>query len=165
MKKILGIDPGTRLAGYSIVALPLGKYEPHLVEAGVIRLDTNVSVTKRLVQLYDDIRDIMAEFEPTHLAIEKLFAHYKHPRTAILMAHARGVILLAAEQRKMQVINLAATEVKKNITGNGHATKEQMQLAVQSIFRLKTPPTPVDVSDAIGIATTCARRMATASLI
>ena len=165
MKRILGIDPGTRLAGYGIVELGVGKLEPRLVEGGVIRLDTKVSVTKRLVQLYDDVCGIMDEFEPGFLAIEKLFAHYKHPRTAILMAHARGVVLLAAEQRGMEVINLGANEVKKNITGHGHASKEQMQRAVQSIYRLKELPTPEDVADAIGIATTAGRRMAVHDLV
>ena len=94
------------------------------------------------------------------MAVEKLYAHYKHPRTAILMGHARGVILLCARQHDVPVQDLPSTEVKKAITGYGHASKRQMQLAVQSQCRLPEVPTPADVADAIAIALTCARRLA-----
>src|SRR5690606_7401407 len=102
--------------------------------------------------------------QPQRMAIEKLFAHYKHPRTAILMAHARGVILLAARQKQLEVSNLPSTEVKKAITGYGHASKTQMQLAVQTQCRLPEPPSPPDVADANAIALTDARRVAVTML-
>ena len=97
--RILGIDPGLRITGYGAVQLADGQLEPTLVEAGIIRLDAKQSMETRLVQLHNDLEQLLDELKPDHVAVEKLYSHYKHPRTAILMAHARGVILLAARRR------------------------------------------------------------------
>lgn len=158
--RVLGIDPGLRLTGYGLVEVVRHQIEPRLVEGGVLRLDTTGHMEDRLARLHREILDLLDELKPQRMAIEKLYAHYKHPRTAILMAHARGVILLAARQKGIEVANLPATEVKKAITGFGHATKQQMQLAVQTQCRLAQPPSPPDVADAIAIALTDARRIA-----
>jgi crossover junction endodeoxyribonuclease RuvC len=125
-----------------------------------VRLSTKASLEKRLEQLYRDLDELLVELRPTRLAVEKLYAHYKHPRTAILMAHARGVILLAAQQRGIPLEHLPATEVKKAVTGYGHASKLQVQRAVQSQLNLAALPQPPDVADAIAIALTAARRLA-----
>ena len=162
--RILGIDPGLRLTGFGVVEVRPGSIEPALVEAGVIKLDGKTSVADRLVQLADDLNGIIAEVKPDHLAVEKIYSHYAHPRTAIIMAHARGVILLCAKQANLTIQELASTEVKKALTGNGHASKEQMQFAVQAQFRLPQPPSPPDVADAIAIATCHARRIAVDAL-
>ena len=158
--RVLGIDPGTRITGYGCVELPDGAIEPTLVEAGVVRFRPRQSLEARLVQMHRDIAELIDELRPAVVAIEKLYAHYKHPRTAIVMAHGRGVILLAAEQAGLAVEHLPSTAVKKSITGNGHASKQQMQRAVQSQYRLAEPPSPPDVADAIAIATCHARRLA-----
>lgn len=158
--RILGIDPGLRLTGFGVVDVRPGSIEPVLVEGGVIKLDAKTSVADRLAQLAEDLNGIIKEVKPDHLAVEKIYSHYAHPRTAIIMAHARGVILLCAKQGGLTLQELAATEVKKALTGNGHASKEQMQLAVQAQFRLPQPPSPPDVADAIAIATCHARRIA-----
>lgn len=164
MQHILGIDPGLRLTGYGIVALDEGAFEPRLIEGGVIRLDAKLSLEARLDQLYQDLIDLIEEHKPDHLAVEKLYAHYKHPRTSILMAHARGVILLVAQRRGISIEHLPSTEVKRAITGYGHASKEQMQRAVQTQCGLSEPPSPPDVADAIAIALTSARRLSLARL-
>jgi len=164
MQRVLGIDPGLRLTGYALVAVADGELEPKLVEAGVIRLDAKLSLEKRLGQLHTDLTDLITELKPTAMAVEKLYAHYKHPRTAILMAHARGVILLCGQQYNLSVQPLPSTEVKKAITGYGHASKQQIQHAVQAQLRLAEPPSPPDVADAIAIAMTYARRLALAGL-
>ncbi|MBI1367700.1 MAG: crossover junction endodeoxyribonuclease RuvC [Planctomycetes bacterium] len=161
--RILGIDPGMRITGYGCVesreASPLSI--PRLIEAGVLTFKAKQSMEARLEQMHADIRQLIDELKPDHVAVEKLYAHYKHPRTAIIMGHARGVILLAAQQAGLPVLHLPATEVKKSITGNGHASKQQMQLAVASLCRLPEPPSPPDVADAIAIAVTAARRLPT----
>ncbi len=157
---VLGIDPGTRITGYGCVQLRPGAFEPTLVEAGVLTLKAKTSLEDRLVELESGLSDLIGELKPTHMAVEKLYAHYKHPRTAILMAHARGVILLAARRAELVITHLPSTEVKKSITGHGHASKHQMQLAVQSQCRLAEIPNPPDVADAIAIALTAARRLA-----
>ena len=157
---VLGIDPGTRITGYGCVRLVERSVEPVLVEAGVLSFKRGSSIESRLAELHAALAELIAELRPNHIAVEKLYAHYKHPRTAILMGHARGVILLAAEQAGLTIHHLPSTEVKKSITGHGHASKRQMQLAVQSQCRLAEPPSPPDVADAIAIALTAARRLA-----
>lgn len=158
--RILGIDPGLRLTGYGVVESEAGGLDTRLVEAGVIRLNAKLSLEDRLAQLAGDLDAVMDELNPEHVAVEQLYAHYKHPRTAILMGHARGVILLSARQRGVAVTHLPATEVKKAFSGYGHASKEQMQRSVQAQFGLAEMPSPPDVADAIAIAATCARRLA-----
>ena len=161
--RILGIDPGLRLTGYGLVEVRPGAIEPTLLEGGVIKLDAKQPVADRLVQLAEDLDGLLGTLAPTRVAVEKLFAHYAHPRTAIIMGHARGVILLVSQRRELVIEELGATEVKKSLTGNGHASKEQMQRSVQAQYRLAEPPPP-DVADAIAIATCCARRAAVAAL-
>jgi crossover junction endodeoxyribonuclease RuvC len=109
-------------------------------------------MTERITQLHADLSQLIVDFKPDLVAIEQLYAHYKHPRTAILMGHARGVLMLACGQAGVGVKDMPATNVKKSLTGNGHASKLQMQRAIQSIFRLKELPQPPDVADAIAIA-------------
>ncbi|MCC5830406.1 MAG: crossover junction endodeoxyribonuclease RuvC [Phycisphaeraceae bacterium] len=157
---MLGIDPGLRRTGYGVVRLSPGRFEPDLVEAGLIRLDAATGVEDRLLALFNDLEELVERIGPDHIAVEKLFAHYKHPRTAILMAHARGVILLAAKRKGIALTNLPSTEVKKSLTGNGHASKEQVQRAVAGQLHLPAPPEPSDVADALAIAMCCARRTA-----
>lgn len=158
--RTLGIDPGLRITGFGLVEVPPGSIEPRLVEAGVIKLDAKQPVADRLLQLDTELDQLIADTRPDRLAVEKIYAHYAHPRTAIIMAHGRGVILLAAKRRGLELVELGATEVKKALTGNGHASKQQMQRSVQTQFRLPEPPSPPDVADAIAIATCCARRLA-----
>jgi crossover junction endodeoxyribonuclease RuvC len=95
---------------------------------------------------------VLDQFKPAVMVVEQLFAHYDHPRTAILMAHARGVILLAAAQRDVPVHSYNATRIKKTITGNGRASKEQVQRTVQRELGLPQLPEPPDVADALAVA-------------
>jgi crossover junction endodeoxyribonuclease RuvC len=154
---ILGIDPGLRLTGYGLVSLLKGR--PMLKEAGVLRMKEKGELAGRLVELYTHVAALIEEMSPDRVAVEQLYAHYKHPRTAILMGHARGVILLAAAQKQLPVTNLASTMVKRTVTGNGHASKGQVQRAVAGLCGLKEVPEPPDVADAIAIAWTLATRI------
>ena len=92
----------------------------------------------------------MDQYHPGVVVVEQWFAHYDHLCTAILMAHARGVILLAAGQRDMPVQSYNATCIKKIVTGNGHASKDQMQRTIQANWACRRPPEPPDVADAGG---------------
>lgn len=162
---VLGVDPGLRRTGYSIVRAGLGAVRPGgsagtaawplrdvtLIEAGLVRLDAKAPLEARLVELEQSLGEIIDRHHPTTLACEQLYAHYKHPRTAILMAHARGVILSLAARRHLGILNIAATHVKKFLTGGGHASKPQMQRAVAFTLGLAAPPEPHDVADAIAI--------------
>lgn len=157
--RILGIDPGLRITGYGCIDIkpdqPLA--DPAVIEAGVIRLDTETSIPARLSELHRDLTEIIGQISPDRIVVEKLFAHYAHPTTAIKMGHARGIILLAAQQHGIEIVEFSATQVKKAIVGNGHADKHQMQLAIQAICKLSKMPAPSDVADALAIAVTSAR--------
>ena len=148
--RVLGIDPGLNTTGYA--AVDFARRQPTIVEAGAVRTNAKAEMPKRIAQIYADLCEILRELKPDLVAIEQLYAHYKHPRTAILMAHARGMVLLAAQQAGVAVRSLAATNVKKSLTGNGHASKLQMQRSVQAVMNLSKLPHPPDVADAIAIA-------------
>ena len=158
--KILGIDTGLRFTGYGCVELLEDNPEPTLVEGGVLRLDAGQSIPHRLGQLFEDLTQVIEELQPDVMVVEKLYSHYKHAQTSVLMGHARGVILLAGQIKGVTLDELPATEVKKAITDHGHATKEQVQQAVATQLELTELPSPFDVSDAIAIALTAARRLA-----
>jgi crossover junction endodeoxyribonuclease RuvC len=156
--RILGIDPGLNICGYGVVDCA-GATRPAIREAGAIRTDDSLPLGRRITQIHEEITAILREQAPDVLAVEQLYSHYKHPRTSVLMAHARGVILLAAEQAGVRIRHMPATRVKKGLTGNGHASKRQMQLAIQSLCGLSEPPTPADVADALAIAICAAREV------
>jgi crossover junction endodeoxyribonuclease RuvC len=120
------------------------------------------SVSSRLVELDRDLRDLLERVKPEVVAVESLFSHYKHPATAIVMGHARGVMLLAIRRAGLQLAEFKPALVKKSMTGNGQARKDQMQRAVQSYFDLAEPPEPPDVADALAIAICAARRLSLA---
>ncbi len=149
---VLGIDPGLNCTGYAILTATPGSLAPRVVDAGVIRTAATRPLADRLAEIDAGLNEILTEHRVSLVAVEELYAHYKHPRTAILMGHARGAILLAAARRGIAVASLPATAVKKTLTGNGHASKIQMQRAIASTFRLRSVPEPADVADAMAIA-------------
>jgi crossover junction endodeoxyribonuclease RuvC len=149
----MGIDPGLNRTGYGVLEIAR---EPRLIEGGVITTAAKDPLEKRLRMLYDHLTAVMDEFAPGLCAVEQLYAHYAHPRTAIQMGHARGVIFLAAAQRHVPVVSLPATRIKKHVTGSGHAGKDQMQRAIAAALKLERPPSPADVADALAVALTAA---------
>ena len=156
--RVLGIDPGLRVAGYGCIEFSANTGIPTLVEGGAIKLNTKESVSLRLVQLYNDITEVIEELQPELLAVETIFTHERQVATATILGYARGVILLAGEQASLPLVEFAPTEIKKSVTGSGRASKEQVQLAVAHTLKLQEPPKPSDVSDALAIALTAAVR-------
>ena len=148
--RVLGIDPGLNITGYAVISVTKGKVD--LVEAGVVRSKPKHSFAKRIASIYEGVHDVIAELKPNTLGLEELYSHYERPKTSIIMGHARGVICLAAELNNVEIKSYAATQVKKIMTGNGRASKTQVQLAVTRQLNLPEPPEPVDVSDAMAIA-------------
>src|SRR5918993_2243296 len=143
--RILGIDPGLKIAGYGVI--DYRPFRPALVDGGVIRLQAKTPLADRLVELETELDALLDEHKPDVVAVEQLYSHYAHPRTAILMGHARGVILCAARRHGLQVEQFAASRIKQSLTGHGHASKQQMQRAIQSMWNLADPPDPPDVAD------------------
>jgi crossover junction endodeoxyribonuclease RuvC len=156
---VCGIDPGLGVTGYAVVRIRGQRL--HVIDAGVCRFDGDLPLAERLAYIERDISSVLTEHHPDVLAVEELYSHYKHPRTAILMGHARGVILLAAAKLGIDVRNYTATRVKRYLTGNGRATKSQMQRAVQATLGLAALPEPADVADALAIALCCASEVST----
>ena len=151
--KVLGVDPGLRVNGYAVIE-SRGE-QVQVLDAGTIRAEENLPLAQRLQQIYFDADGLLSEQEPDVMAVEELYSHYKHPRTAILMGHARSMFLLAAAQRGIEVRDFSATRIKKSVTGSGRASKEQIQRAVQTQLQLAEMPEPADVADALAIAMCC----------
>ncbi|WP_165065105.1 crossover junction endodeoxyribonuclease RuvC [Paludisphaera rhizosphaerae] len=149
--RVVGIDPGLNVTGYAVV--DPGPRGPIVVEAGVIRPgSSDRALGQRLEHLYQNVLELLAAYPPGALALEKVHSHAKFPRTAILMGHARGVIMLAAATKGIPVFGYAAARVKKTLTGSGRAPKDQMQRAIQTELGLAEVPEPHDVADACAIA-------------
>jgi len=151
--RILGIDPGLNTTGYGVLETTDRRADaPRLVEAGVVRGKSGGSLAERVAEIHAGVVDIIESLKPDVLAIEELYTHYDRPTTAILMGHARGVIVLAAAQAGIPVAHYAATQIKKTLTGSGRAPKWQMQEAIKRELGLADLPEPPDVADALAIA-------------
>ena len=161
--RILGIDPGLQVCGYACI--DLHGSEKRLVEAGVFRSDSDSAIEVRLNSIAEDTAAILSKFSPEIVAVEELYSHYEHPRTSILMGHARGVILQKCAEAGVGVRSFSATQIKKSLTDNGRASKEQVQRCVQSMLGLAELPEPADVADAIAAALCCADSLTEAEIL
>jgi len=148
--RVLGIDPGLNITGYGIVDTSAN--DTKLIEAGEIKSKASLPLEQRLLNLYNGLESVTEEFHPDVIAIEELYSHYKHPRTAVIMGHARGILLLVAGKSNIPVFSYPATRVKKSLTGVGHASKEQIYRMVLSILNCGEIKGHSDVTDAIAVA-------------
>ena len=146
---ILGVDPGSHATGYGVIST-----EPvvRMLAGGVIRAPRKGTLSERLLTIYTELAAVIAEHQPSVMAVEDLF-NAKNPRSALILGHARGVILLCGAGAGLQVFEYAPRDIKKALTGNGGATKEQVRFMVMRLLRLKEAP-PLDMSDALGVALT-----------
>lgn len=148
--RILGIDPGLQATGYGVVDVePDGRMVCRA--AGVIKPDSK-EMAARVLQIHDQLEGVLHEFIPDCMAVEDLYTVYEHPRTAILMGHARGVIFLAAAERAVPVTSYSPAEVKRAVTGNGRASKMQVQSMIFRLLHLPETPLPDHVTDALALA-------------
>lgn len=154
---MIGIDPGLVETGFGV--LESGPRGVSLLDAGVISTSRSAPLESRLQALHGAVHRLLERFAPDLLVVEDLYADYKFPRTAILMGHARGVICLAARERRVTILPLAPSEVKRAVTANGAASKSQVQRGVQRLLGLAVVPKPSHVADALGLAVTGLFRM------
>jgi crossover junction endodeoxyribonuclease RuvC len=147
---VLGVDPGLNRTGYAI--LERSAREPILREGGVIRSTAGLSVAERIVELGRGLREVIDEFKPQVLAIEQVFSTTKFPKTAILMAHARGALMFVAADLGIPIVHYTPTQVKRLLTGSGHASKEQIQHSIRNELKLDKVLEPNDVADAFAVA-------------
>ena len=148
--RVLGIDPGLNVTGYGILDHQDGSIR--LVEAGFIKTNASETMEQRLNEVGREMTSIINQFRPDVMAIEDLYSHYAHPKTAIIMGHARGVVYCKAAEAGIPVHPYASTRIKKSLTGNGRAKKEQIQLMIRSTLGLSELPEPPDAADALAIA-------------
>jgi crossover junction endodeoxyribonuclease RuvC len=146
---ILGIDPGTAITGYGVVS----HEGNHLkrIAYGVVRTGPETPMTLRLRHVYEEIGAIIAKFSPEVVAVEELFFN-KNVRTALAVGQARGVILLAAENAGLEVVEYTPLQVKQAVVGYGRAEKMQVQEMVRMLLCLTEIPKPDDAADALAIA-------------
>ena len=160
--RILGIDPGLQVCGYA--CLETGGDKDTLIEAGVFRTSGSLAIEARLNQIAEDAKSLLAKLRPQFVAVEQLYSHYAHPKTAILMGHARGVILQKCAEAAIEVRSFGATRIKKSLTGNGRASKGQVQRTIKTLLSLPDVPEPDDVADAIAAALCCANSLNNAAV-
>lgn len=145
---VLGIDPGLSITGYGLVE---GSHPPTAHRAGVIRTDRDLPTERRLSELYTSLSSVLADLGPDVVALETVFTN-RNLQTAISVGRASGVALLVAAQADVPVYEYVPTAIKSAVTGDGSATKDQVQQMVTRLLRLQSAPKPADASDALAIA-------------
>lgn len=146
---VLGIDPGTAVMGYGVVSLA-GRVAT-LVECGVIRTNAKHPLPARLFDIHDGVQELIVRHRPDTMSVEDVF-YARNVRTTVVLGHARGVILLAAQSARLDIREYPPAEIKKAITGSGAATKAQVQFMVMRLLRLKAAPEPADAADGVAAA-------------
>jgi crossover junction endodeoxyribonuclease RuvC len=148
--RILGIDPGTGILGFGIIDID-AKNKAHLVDAGVIRTPVKQADSDRLLTIYDELHEIITEFKPTVMSVEKLF-FAQNVTTAMSVSQARGVVLLCGKQHGLELFEYTPQQIKLAVTGYGKADKKQMQEMVRVVLGLTEVPKPDDCADALAAA-------------
>jgi crossover junction endodeoxyribonuclease RuvC len=150
--KVLGIDPGTAVLGYGVVESGAGR-QPRLVECGTLTTQARDPLPSRLRVIHDGTGALLARHRPDAIAVESAF-YGRNVRTTVVLSHARGVILLAAEQAGVAIAEYSPAQVKKTIVGRGAALKPQVGYMVMQLLRLRAAPQPADAADGVAVALT-----------
>lgn len=150
--KVLGIDPGTAVLGYGVVESGAGRH-PRLVECGTLTTQARDPLPARLRVIHDGTGALLARHRPDALAVESAF-YGRNVRTTVVLSHARGVILLAAEEAGVSIAEYSPAQVKKTIVGRGAALKPQVGYMVMQLLRLRSAPAPADAADGVAVALT-----------
>ena len=149
--RVLGIDPGYAIVGWGVLDYQGNRFQP--AGFGAVTTKAGVPLEQRLAQVYDGVAEVLDQYRPEALSIEKLF--YQHNQTTVIgVAEARGVILLAAAQRGVPLFEYTPMQVKQSLTGYGKAVKKQMMEMVRLMLHLPTVPKPDDTADALAMAIT-----------
>jgi crossover junction endodeoxyribonuclease RuvC len=155
--RVLGIDPGLAATGFGVIVAGARGFD--VLAAGVVATEVGLDLPERVHRLYEGVRELLVKHGPGALILEDLYSEYRFPRTALLMAHARGVVCLAARQCEVRILAVAPAEVKRALTGNGGAAKAQVQRGVQHRLGLAELPRPSHVADALALALTGLSRL------
>ncbi len=146
---ILGIDPGIAIVGYGVVQYAGNKFKT--IDYGAITTKAHTKIDFRLNDVYDGVCELIHKYKPDAVSIEELFFN-TNVKTAITVAHARGVIVLAAAKCGVETFEYTPLQIKQALTGYGRADKFQMQNMIKIMLKLNAVPKPDDVADALAIA-------------
>lgn len=152
MLTVLGIDPGTAVSGFGVVRASVGR-RAELVECGVVRTRASDPLPQRLHQIANAMEELILRHNPDALALENLFVG-RNVRSALVLGHARGVIMLAAARAGVPVAEITPREVKAAVVGTGNAAKEQVGAMVARMLHLSSPPRPADAADGVAVGLT-----------
>ena len=158
--RILGIDPGVAIVGFGLIESDRGTLR--MLQYGAITTPAGLPLAARLAQINRDIEELIGTFRPDEISVEELFFS-KNITTGIAVAHARGVILCAAEKKKIPIYEYTPMQVKQAVAGYGLADKKQVMDMTRRLLKLKSMPRPDDAADALAIAL-CHARSATSLL-
>ncbi len=152
--RVLGIDVGTATTGWSIIDKDnQAANHMKLVEYGIITTYPQQAMPERLEIVYNELSAIIDKFQPQQFAIESLF-FFKNQKTVMSVSQVRGVMLLIAQQKRLQIFEYTPLQVKSGVTGYGRAEKKQVQKMVKLILNMDHIPKPDDAADAIAIGIT-----------
>ncbi len=148
--RILGVDPGLITTGFGVVEITSGT--PKILEVGTIEPNIKDAFERRIAKVYLHISTIIEAQKPDVVVLEKLYAHYKHPTTASILGHVRGVICLSVAQHNSVLVEHSVKRIRKALLGNGNATKVQVQEFVKRLLNIKGDGFKLDASDALALA-------------
>jgi len=148
--RILGIDPGLITTGYGVVDIKSGGVK--VIEVGTIEPNIKDPFEIRIFKIHLHITTVMQTHQPDVVVLEKLYAHHKHPATASVLGHVRGVICLCVAQQKSKLVEHSVKRIRKALVGNGNATKIQTQEFVKRLLNIKSEAFKLDASDALALA-------------
>ncbi|MGE0268361.1 MAG: crossover junction endodeoxyribonuclease RuvC [Candidatus Omnitrophota bacterium] len=148
--RIVGVDPGTRVTGYGFVETSGGRTK--ILEVGTIQPKNTDPLKNRIHKIYIILDQLIQQYKPDVLVLEKLYTHYKHPATAAVIGHVRGVICLLCAKESLELIEYSVKRIRKAVTGNGNASKVQTRRVVAHVFSLDEEKLTLDASDALALS-------------
>jgi crossover junction endodeoxyribonuclease RuvC len=150
--RILGIDPGFKATGYGVIDWDEKKRKIQLLETGTIEPKQKDLLQNKIDKVYGNLNEIILQYSPTVMVLEKLYSHYKHPLTACVMGHVRGAICLLCAHRNLRLVEYSVKGVRKSLSGRGDASKQQMQGVVADLLNIDGSKLTLDASDALVLA-------------
>ena len=147
--KIIGIDPGLACMGFGVIEVVNNNL--NLIDYGTVKTDSKESLNIRLNTIYDDLKYIIKKYKPKVMSVEQIF-YGKNVKSALLLGHSRGIPLLLSAKFRLALYEFSARRIKQSLTGNGNATKEQVQFMVKNLLSIDEVPNPTDASDALAAA-------------
>lgn len=153
--RIIGVDPGTRVAGYGVVEKRGTSFR--LITYGIARAKTTLPIEERIYIIYKELSSVIKDTRPQAMSLEDVF-YYRHPRVAVNLGIAKGAAIISALGQGLKIYQFRPNEVKSAITGYGLAKKYQVQKMICRLLNLESDPEPQDASDALALAICCLSR-------